>query len=145
MTLAILQCPLEEYCLIQTRCQNTGITRDASGFFSSRLNRNFALRGTGLVYSHCRKITWYFFIVALLETRCPHTRQMKPELRFERSQMLFSHDPAQIKSYEDQLHWNLYFRIFIFSSQGKTQSVSENAISPPCTVQVPPFMLSSSP
>ena len=27
----------------KTCCQNTGITRDASGFSSSRLNRNFAL------------------------------------------------------------------------------------------------------
>ena len=38
-------------------------------------------------------------------------------------------------------------RLFIFSPQGKTQvqSVSENAISPPCTVQVPLFILSSSP
>ena len=57
----ILVISLFEDCVIftniyLTRCQNTGITRDASGFSSSRLNRNFALRGTGLVYSHYRKI-----------------------------------------------------------------------------------------
>ena len=36
-------------------------------------------------------------------------------------------------------------RIFILFPQGKTQSASENAISPPCTVQFPPFILPSSP
>ena len=124
----------------KTRCQNTGITRDASCFSSSRLSRNFALRGTGLVYSHCRKIAWYFFIVALLETRCPHTSRWNRNFRFERSQMLFSDDPAQItllKNIRGSITLkSLSSRIFIFSSQGKTQSVSENAISPPSTVQV---------
>ena len=49
------------------------------------------------------------------------------------------------KTYEYQLHWTLSSGIFIFFPQGKTQSVSENTISPPCTVQFPPFILSSSP
>ena len=40
------------------------------------------------------------------------------------------------KTYEDQLHWKLIVKdIYIFFLQGKTQSVSENAISPPCTAQ----------
>ena len=39
------------------------------------------------------------------------------------------------KTYEDQLHWKLIVKdIYIFFPQGKPQSVSENAISPPCTV-----------
>ena len=64
---------------------------------------------------------------------------MKPELnlRFERSQMLFSDYPAQITSLKN-IRGSITLkpsRIFIFSSQGKTQSVSENGISPPCTVQ----------
>ena len=40
--------------------------------------------------------------------------------------------------------FNIVTDIYILFSS-KTQSVSENAISPPCTVQVLPFILSSSP
>ena len=65
-------------------------------------------------------------------------------------QNLFSDDLVQITSLKNIRGSIALFKTFIvkniyilFSRQ--TQSVSENAISPPCTVQVPPFILSSSP
>ena len=117
-----------------TRCQNTGITRDASGFSSSssRLNRNFALPGTGLVYFHCRKIS---------------LRYKKQDAHIVADETGAFDLKGQITSLEN-IRGSITLkplssRIFIISSQGKTQSVSENAISPPCncTVQVPPFIL----
>ena len=67
-------------------------------------------------------------------------------------QKLFSDDRAQITSLKNvrgsitlKPYRQGYLYLFIFFPQGKTQSVSENAISPPCTVQFPPFILPSSP
>ena len=56
---------------------------------------------------------------------------------------LFSDDPARLQFItslknvpKDQLHRKRIVKdIYIFFLQGKIQSVSENAISPPCTVQ----------
>ena len=91
-------------------------------------------------------------MVALLETRCTiHVLADETgtyDLKGHKI-MLFSDDPVQITSLNNIqgsiTPKPLSSRIFIFSSQGKTQSVSENTISPPCTVQVPPVILSSSP
>ena len=55
-------------------------------------------------------------------------------------QKLFSDDPTQITSLKNvrgSITLKTYRQgyLYYYSPQGKTQSVSENAISPPCTVQ----------
>ena len=61
----------------------------------------------------------------------------------------FSDDRAQItslKNVQGSINTEtVSSKIFTFFHQGKTQSVSENAISPPCAVKFTPFILSSSP